>query len=97
MQRLMKLCALQLPFRNNKHTIQVDEPGLGAISGCKIVIKVMVRALCLTCASVTLGAWLSLAGTVRCAADRSGSVAHFMPASARADAELRHARPVQAA
>ena len=30
---------VQLPFRNAKFDILVDEPGLGGISGCRITIK----------------------------------------------------------
>ena len=30
---------MQLPFRNAKFDILIDEPGLGRISGCRITIK----------------------------------------------------------
>ena len=41
---------MQLPFRNSKHDILVDEPGLGPISGCRLNVKVLVSSsiCCLT-------------------------------------------------
>ena len=62
--------SMQLPFRNAKFDITVDEPGLGKISGCRITIKTQV-GLCHL--SLSLSLFLSLMHA--CALQRSAPAA----------------------
>ena len=40
---VMCCVGMQLPFRSSKYELDVNEPGLGKISGCHISIKAEVR------------------------------------------------------